>query len=518
MDTENSKKEKPLRWLSALQLILALTLAVVTLITLALGQTDKSTKDMFALIRNTPALHAMTIITLILFVLLIITTILEIYYVARLRKSLLASEEYYREEAKRDDLTGLFNRRAASEYIRSIPEGAEFTAIIMNVDKFKDINEIYGHDFGDHVLQVIARELLNYMKAYNGYVARFGSDEFLIIFRERRLSENSDEITHMRDIIHEPIKIGLANIIPTVCIGAAQSDGRSKPEQIVEHAEIAEHDSKQHGRKSFTMFSENLQDKIQKSMDVKVKIRDAIQNDGLYMVFQPKVDAQTRETVGYEALVRMRDHNISPAEFIPVAEENGWLREIGRITTQKTIEQIAAWRKQDPSYNLPVSINFSSVQIRDAGYFYFLLDMLTKYQVPSYLVEIEITERVMLEYTKETAALMNRFHAAGMRLAMDDFGTGYSSLSYLSQFPMDILKIDRSFVAANILDAKKRSLIRDMIRMGHDLNLQIVVEGVETKEQYTYIREMGADIIQGFYFSKPLPADEAIAFRAGEEK
>ena len=413
-----------------------------------------------------------------------------------------------------DDLTNVYNRKALMEYVKTIDPASQYTVILMNVDKFKDINEVYGYRFGDHVLQVIAEELVNYMKEYDGIVARYGSDEFLIIFNGVMLSESSDAIIHMRDIIYEPIKIGLASIIPTVCIGTAYSDGKSSAQEIVNRAEIAERDAKRRGRKSFVIFSDEMQHLIEQTTDIKAKIQDAIDSDGFYMVYQPKVNTETKELTGYEALVRMKRYDISPAVFIPIAEENGWLREIGRITTEKTIKQISEWRMQDPSYHLPVSVNFSSVQIRDEGYLNFLLDCLARYNVPSSLVEIELTERVMLEYTADVINLMNRFHAAGIRLAMDDFGTGYSSLSYLTQFPLDIIKIDRSFVSTNINDPKHRKLIEDMIKLGHDLNTLIVVEGVETKQQYEYIKAMNADMIQGFYFSVPLVPDKAFTFKA----
>lgn len=497
--------ERHLHWMSMVQLVLVIIMAILIVIHIAFpGHSDAVGKKI------EDALNAGTMILLIL---LILSTLLHYDRERRLRKNLEAQEKTYRSMAEKDDLTNLYNRRAAIAYLKTIPPEDDYTVLLMNVDKFKDINEVYGHDFGDHVLKVIAAELLNYMKAFQGFTARYGSDEFLIVFRGAMLSESSEIIEHLRDIIHEPIEIGLANIVPTVCIGAAWSDKKSSAETIANHAEIAVRESKRKGRRSFTIFTSDLQDQIQETMNLKLRIQDAIKNDGFYMVYQPKVDTFTLDTVGYEALVRMKGNDVSPSVFIPIAEENGWLREIGRITTEKAIQQIAEWRKKY-DYHLPVSINFSGVQIRDHGYFYFLLDTLAKYDVPSNLVEIELTEGVMLQYTKETIDLMNRFHAAGIRLALDDFGTGYSSLSYLNQFPLDIIKIDKSFVAANIKDAKKRAILADMIHLGHDLSTKIVVEGVETREQYEYIRKMDADIIQGFYFSKPLKPDQAISFRA----
>lgn len=506
MEEKTRKEERDLRVHSYIQIVLVAV--IVVLFVWYFATTIFRTPSHNA---NIPVLTCLVVLMLLLLISMFISILAHRKLEKNLQANLNKYQKSYQETAGRDDLTNLYNRRAAISYLQSIPADSEFTILLMNVDRFKDINEVYGHEFGDHVLRVISSELLNYMKAYNGFVGRYGSDEFLIVFRGVCLNENSDAVQHMRDIIHEPIKIGLANIIPTVCIGAACSDGKTDAESVANYAEIAVREAKNRGRKSFTMFSSDLQEKINKDMDIKVRIQQAIRNDGFYMVYQPKVSAKTREVTGYEALVRMKDSAISPAVFIPIAEENGWLREIGRLTTQKAIEQIAKWREEG-TFEKPVSINFSGVQIRDEGYFYFILDTLAKNRVPSRLVEIEFTEGIMLQYTKETIDLMNRFHAAGMKLALDDFGTGYSSLSYLNQFPLDIIKIDRSFVAENLKDDKHRAILRDMIRLGHDLDVQIVVEGVETKEQLDFIEQMDADIIQGFYFSQPLLPDAAIAF------
>lgn len=344
-------------------------------------------------ISETPGLAALLVLNIILACLIVLKAVLS-------RKWIFGREDASAAKLKRevalDDLTSVYNRRALMKYVHKIEPESDYTVLLMNVDKFKDINEVYGYDFGDHVLQVIADELVNYMKAFQGFVARYGSDEFLIIFRGVKLSESSDAITHMRDIIHEPIKIGLASIIPTVCIGAAYSDGFSPAEEVVSRAEIAERAAKRIGRKSFVIFSEEMQKQVEEASDIRQKIKEAIADDGFYMLYQPKVRVRDQKVVGYEALVRMKKYSISPALFIPIAEENGWLREIGRITTEKTIQQIAYWRSQYPDYDLPVSINFSSIQIRDGGYLYFFLDTLAKYGVPANLVEIEITERIML--------------------------------------------------------------------------------------------------------------------------
>ena len=228
------------------------------------------------------------------------------------------------------------------------------------------------------------------------------------------------------------------------------------------------------------------------------------------MVYQPQIDAKTREVSGYEALVRMREPGIYPGQFIPVAEQNGWIWRIGRITTRLVIEQLAAWR--DAGYPLhPVSINYSSNQLADTGYLDYIETLLKKYDIPASYLEIEITEGIFLDRTAQANHLFERLKELGIRLLMDDFGTGYSSLGYLTYIPVDVIKLDKSLVDAYLVDGKD-SFVRDVILLVHDLGKQMIIEGVEEAWQYERLCAFGADTIQGYYFSKPLPPEEAITF------
>lgn len=200
-----------------------------------------------------------------------------------------------------------------------------------------------------------------------------------------------------------------------------------------------------------------------------------------------------------------------PGKFIPVAERNGWIWKIGRITTELVIRQIVDWRNEGKTLK-PVSINYSSNQLNDHGYIAFVEELLKKYDVPANLIKIEITEGLFLEKSALADDIFRRFKEMGIKLLMDDFGTGYSSLGYLTYIPVDVIKLDKSLVDTYLVDGKD-SFIKNMIHLMHDLNKEMIIEGVEEEWQFKRLQEFGADTIQGYFFSKPLPANEAIDFK-----
>jgi diguanylate cyclase (GGDEF)-like protein len=518
LSEHNQSIRKTDRALIVIEAILMTAIIVVFLIFALSVPDNQSVHAAFHNFMRYPAAKALFVLMIIFIACFVAVTIYHIFSTARYERMLEASHEKLEEQAnalqeltEHDDLTGLFNRHYALDYLRDLPRGSRFTLLMMNVDRFKDINDVYGTKFGDYVLTSISRELKRYLADCHGFAARYGSDEFLILFMDAHYTEDSIEIRQMREIIHEPIRIGMASIIPTVCIGCAYSDGYTAPLDILARAEVAARTAKKNGKKVFLTFTGEMLQQHKMEVDIRRNIRSAIEEDGFYMVYQPKVDIATMQVCGFEALVRMQNSSLSPAQFIPIAEEIGLLREIGRITTQKTIRQIAQWMCEGYRV-LPVSINFSSVQIRDTGYFNYLTALLREHQVPTDLIQIEVTERIMVEFTQEAIELMNRFHNAGFKLLLDDFGTGFSSLSYLNHLPLDVIKIDKSFLDASMLDHKKQTLMRDIIRLGHDLGNTITVEGVETRVQFEHLKAMEADTIQGYYFSRPLPPEKAIVF------
>ncbi|MGI6212102.1 MAG: EAL domain-containing protein [Anaerovoracaceae bacterium] len=471
-----------------------------------------------AVATNARALLVCSVFWVVVLILLVGMYIRYIDLTKRREAGIIHKEQKMQYLAEHDELTGLYNRHKA---IRVLEErcrpGETYSICLSDIRDFREVNEIYGRNFGDRVLISIADGLKEFAKQRDVIVSRYGNDEFLIIFLGRHLEKNDPEIEQIRAIFQRPVRIGFASIDSDARVGIANSDGVTSPEALVFDAEIALNSISETGDTEYCMlFSAEMKERTKNKNRIKQEILREIRENDLYMVYQPKVSAETLDVVGYEALVRASDASLTPGIFIPIAEKNGWLREIGRMTTRMVIEQLAAWRKEGkPLY--PVSINFSGIQIRDTGYFDYLMETLRKNEIPPYLIEIEITESVVIEHRDITIRLMNRFHDAGIRLLMDDFGTGYSSLSYLAYLPLDVLKVDKSLVDTYLADEKRTLMLRDVIKLGHDLGMEMLIEGVETEDQFVHLKRMGADTIQGYYFSRPLKPSLAIDFRCSEE-
>ena len=415
------------------------------------------------------------------------------------------------EQSQHDDLLGIYNRRYALEYlINSELDGRNFSVVMVDIDGFKGINATYGHAFADQILIVASQRLQSLeFGDIRWLLARYGGDQFMILIDEP-LTKSHPKLKMIRKAFEQPFVQEGVDLKLTVCIGVCNNDGVMTIEQQINAAEEAMFCAKQKGLNNVFIYSRELRDKETEENHISKIIADAIENDGFYMVYQPKVDVRTLKLCGYEALIRMKDSKIGPGQFIPIAEKKGWIWRIGRISTEMVVSQLAKWR--DEGHTLyPVSINYSSNQLSDEGYVEFLEQLLKKHRIDPKYVEIEITEGVLLKQTIQANDLFKSFNGLGIRLLMDDFGTGYSSLGYLTFIPVDVVKLDKSFVD-NYLVEGKSSFINDVIRLVHDLNKEMTVEGVEEKWQYMRLKDFGADTIQGYYFSKPLLPDEAIRF------
>ncbi len=426
------------------------------------------------------------------------------------RDELERSHERLKYLAEHDDFLDILNRRSAVNYLRDITTPDSVYSILMvDIDNFKDINETYGHQVADEILKYLSLELEKLSDDNGWMLARYGGDEFLVMAKAERVTEDSPTIEHIMNIFRTPISIGDETIAMSCSMGISVSDGMTLPDQHIINAEIAMYEAKLRGRNKAFLYSNELKKKVRDENKIKAKILDAIDNNKFFMVYQPQIDTQTCKVIGYEALVRMEE-GISPGVFIPIAEASGWVARIGRITTELVISQLSEWKKQGHTLH-PISINFSSNQLNDTGYVDFLKETLEKYDVSSNLVEIEVTESLFLEKTDKAKELFDRLKEMNIRILMDDFGTGYSSLGYLTYIPVDVIKLDKSLVDAYLVDGKDR-FIKDVILLAHDLNKMIIIEGVEEKWQYERLKEFKADIIQGYYFSKPLKPEEAIVF------
>ncbi len=418
--------------------------------------------------------------------------------------------------AQHDELLGIYNRSYAMDLLIINGDYWKNASFVMaDIDGFKGINTTYGHELADQILMNAAVGLLKLAKDKGWLLSRYGGDEYLICLPEP-MTEDHPFMDLIRGVFEQPFRLGSIELQLSACMGVSNSDGQLSVEENINNAEEAMHEAKKLGHNHTVFYSEILQQKAREEKIIREKIVDAFENDGFYIVYQPKVDAQTVKLCGYEALIRMKEPGFGPGQFIPIAEKHGWIWRIGRMTTELVVRQLSDWRKA--GYELhPVSVNFSSNQLSDTGYVDFLADLLKQYDIPSKYVEIEITEGIFLDRSSQVEELFRRFKELGIRLLMDDFGTGYSSLGYLTYIPVDTIKLDKSLVDNYLIDGKD-AFINDVIRLVHHLDKEMTIEGVEEEWQYSRLREFGADTIQGFYFSKPLPADEAINFIPGSNR
>ena len=433
-----------------------------------------------------------------------------------------------------DGLTGLLNRDTAmSRFEKILLDSPAYSVVIIDLDNFRIINESYGHETGDVVLKVISGRIRNICQqdAMNRFVARYSGDEFLLVVNNRKLTAADALIREVVASCNQPIPLKelmeaentlpgdkVESLVTYLGVGIAASDGKSSFRRLVQNAVVAINTAKKAGSNSVCVYEEAMQEDVHRNNRIRDFLLDAMKNDGFYMVYQPQVDIQKGTVSGTEALVRLKKEQISPGLFIQVAEKEGFIRRIGRITTRLVIEQIVRWREAgEPLY--PVSINYSSSQLGDAGYVDYLLGLMKKNHIPSSLIKLEFTESMFFNNNHVTKQLLKKLQDAGISLSLDDFGTGYSSLKYLTYIPVDYLKLDKSIIDSYLTEEahEKEYFIRDIISLAHDLGKKIVVEGVETAWQAKRLKSFGCDIIQGYYYSRPISPEEIATFTVRTE-
>jgi len=410
--------------------------------------------------------------------------------------------------AEHDALTKLPNRQSLKQHAESsICKDCEGAIILIDMDNFKSINDTLGHILGDEVLIIVANRL-NELIQDNIFISRFGGDEFLILFEHTKdaidLQTFVDMIFHAFD---EPIEINGNNIKIDFSMGISKFPQDSSIfNQIMMNADLALYTVKNSGKNNYAYFNATMENQLKQKNEVKAIIQTALKNDGFKMVYQPKVSLSAKKIVGYEALVRLKDYHLSPVTFIQIAEEYGLIIPLGRMVTQKVIEQMAKW-SSDGVVLKPVSINFCALQLYDATYIDFLFECLTTNKISPEMIQIEITEHVFIDNKELAIRFMNQLRENGVGIALDDFGTEYSSLSFLSTLPVDTLKFDRE-MNLRLLSLEDKSAMKNLIAFISSLKLQIVAEGIEKFEHVIQLMDSDCDVIQGFYFSKPVEADE----------
>lgn len=409
--------------------------------------------------------------------------------------------------SEKDYLTTLPNRFYIVNYIRRlISKKADFNLMMLDVDDFKFINDYYTHACGDFVLCEIGARLIRISSELGCTVARYGGDEFLIVDEKGVLLEGSPSLDRIREILCQSLVYNKIRMDVFVSCGVSHYDVDWSYDELMGNADIALYESKKKGKNQISFYEFEMRSVTTEKNRIVKLLDEECSKQGFSVRYQPQVNAETGEIYGYEALVRLTTSPMSPGKFIPIAEDSGYITQIGRIVTEKVISQMALWRKNGMKLH-KVSINYSNGQLVDSDYVSFLKNTLEKYEIPPSLVEIEITESLFLGNNNLTSRLFDSLRNLGVGLALDDFGTGYSSLSYLTYVPVHRVKIDKSLVD-NYLVKGKESFIKNIVRLVHDLGMELTVEGVEHKWQYEKLKELHCDCIQGFYFSKPITAEE----------
>lgn len=423
-----------------------------------------------------------------------------------------------------DSLTGLPNRsllldRLHQGLLVAQRQRSALALLFIDLDRFKPVNDGFGHREGDRVLADAAQRIVSCVRE-SDTVARIGGDEFVVLLNFIATPQDAERIAgKITSILSVPFHTHSHEHHLGASIGIAiyPQDGEDH-ETILRHADAAMYRAKQGGRNTFRLFSADERLRLARDTQIEQRLYHAMHDDELFVVFQPQVDTISHRLTGLEALVRWRqpDGRIAmPGEFIPVAERSELIGRIDRHVLRCGLQHMASWQAAGLPL-VPVSFNLSAQEFMRRHLEDQIHALQAGHAVPTSMVVFEITESSAIQDLELTLSILERLRQAGYKVAIDDFGTGYSSLAYLRDFPASSLKIDYSFVRNLEHSEEDRGLIDTIIQLGHRLGLKVVAEGVETAGQYQYLRQLGCDVIQGFYFSRPLPAQDIMPLLRGE--
>ena len=422
----------------------------------------------------------------------------------------LAAKQRIEELSHTDALTGLPNRRMLADRVEfalamSQRNGQPFALMVLNLDRFKHVNDTLGLGLGDRVLLEVTERIKSCLRNVDT-VARLGGDEFVLLVHQADASGAEATARRVLDAMAVPFNIDALSFTITCSIGVAlcPTDGDSL-DALMRRADAAMHRVKDAGRASFR-FHQAQSDVVQRShMQIDHAMRQALVSGLFRLHYQPQINLKTGAVVGAEALIRWRDPvlgEVSPNEFIPVAEESGFIIAIGDWVLAQAVKQAAAWRAN--GVTLPVSINVSALQFQQPDFIDRVARELQAANLPPKLLELELTESILIRDAQDALHRLEALAKLGVQLAIDDFGTGYSSLGYLKRFPIDRLKIDRSFVNHLPGDASDVAIVNAIIQLGRALNLRVIAEGVETEPQRQFLLDAGCDEFQGFLYAPAL--------------
>lgn len=417
-------------------------------------------------------------------------------------------------QATHDSLTGLPNRLLAWDRLKHAIDSAQrdggcVGVLFLDLDRFKNINDSLGHLTGDQILEQVALRLLSVTRAIDT-VSRQGGDEFLIIMpyasHKAHFSDLAEKILRT---VSAPYYVKHQEMSLTFSIGISvyPHDGRDVS-TLVKNADAAMYHAKEVGRNNFQFYALEMNSKAAERLSLEVQLRHAVARQEFVIHYQPKVDVVHKKLIGAEALIRWNHPQVGmlgPGDFIGIAEDSGLIVPIGQWIKEEVCRQNQAWFQRGLAC-VPISVNLSAIQFRNKSLVDSLRLMLEETGLPPELLELELTESIIMHSTDAVIETLQRLKALGLSLSIDDFGTGYSSLSYLKRFPIDALKIDKAFVRDITHDEDDAAIIKAIISMAHSLRMKVIAEGVETQEQLAFLEDNHCDEIQGYYFSEPLPS------------
>lgn len=451
----------------------------------------------------------------------------------KMRRGLRVTQDETRRLVNEDALTGLPNRRSILERIEAEVErcrrnqDGRFAVMFIDLDNFKAINDSMGHKAGDRMIMKVAQRLVEGMRAYDSvgiqrapqemdedqtdYVARLGGDEFLVLVNDVDDSAVAARIAERTyKLFEEPLLIDELQLRVSMSIGIVMyPDNGLTADQLVKNADVAMYSAKTAGKNQFRFFDSSMESAARRSLEIESELRRALSDGSLQMHYQPQVDMNSNEVCGAEALLRWFHADrgwIPPSEFVPVAESCGLIRELGNWVLVEVMRQAKAW--MDEGIGIPkVAINLSSFQIASSGLAERVAELIERMQLDPRRLEFELTETAILGNKEIVNRNLTGLRELGCRIALDDFGTGYSSLAWAKFCPVDVIKIDRSFVNNVTHEPADRAIIASVVELAHQLKVSVLAEGIETEDEAAALRALGCELVQGYLFARPMEAD-----------
>lgn len=430
------------------------------------------------------------------------------------------AELMLRHMAHHDYLTNLTNRPALAASFESILQRAQLAhqcvaLFFIDLDNFKDLNDTRGHGVGDSILKQIAERLEGFTGPYDA-LGRFGGDEFVVVLGQQpnRLAalRAGQQLRHLFEV---PVTLNEVEFAISCSIGMSTypEDGNDY-DTLIRNADMAMYYAKTHGKNRLVEFNSRMGQENLRRIGIEQHLKEAIRRDEFFLHYQPKIQAGSHEMVGMEVLLRWHNAELGvvpPDQFIPVAEQSRLILDIGDWVLEEAMKQNLAWQRQGLPL-LPIAVNMSAVQVHQHDFVPRLISRMARLGYPGSRLELELTEGVVMEGATPVRRYFEQLRQLGVKISIDDFGTGYSNLGYLSRFPLDALKIDRSFVTNIHQHQDNQQIVKAIIQLARSLSLSLVAEGVETTEELAFVESLGVEVLQGYHFSRPLPADELMQF------